>query len=605
MGRCAMRSYDIREIAEMLANKAEEVCRWILPGGKREGHEWCCGDVSGTGGRSLRVNLAGKAGVWKDFADDQKGGDLIDLIQLALNVSKADAVATAKEWLGVKDVNPDFTRVKKKFAKPAPSKNERDADEAMLHFFEARGITRATVQRFGVKMIHHQERGPVIVFPYYRENELIRQKFRPVADKGGMWTSKDSEPCLFGWQIMPDNARAAVIVEGEFDAMAMLEAGYCALSVPMGGGAGEKQDGWIDSEWERLQLFDRIYLALDNDKEGIAAAKHIARRLGQHRCFFVDFGEHKDANDALLARVDFSALFAQAKTIDPEELRQANSYLPEVFSFFESGGETTSGQPLPWSKTSSHVRVRPGEISVWAGINGHGKSQVVGHLTVDSIARGERWCIASMEFKPYRLLARLCRQATATNQPKQVSDGPRIEKLFADRLWIFDVQGTAKAARVLEVFEYALKRYGVKNFVVDSLAKCGFGEDAYNEQKDFVDKLGDFARNNDVHVHLVCHARKGKDESEVPDKFDVKGTGALTDMVDNLFIVWRNKPKEEKLRNSKNDFERANMQKQPDGIVECCKQRNGEWEGKVSLWFDPASLQYLEEFGIGPKRYAA
>lgn len=599
-----MRTYDIAEIASMLANRAEDVCRWLLPKGFREGQEWCCGDLSGAQGRSLKVNLAGKAGVWRDFADSGKGGDLVDLIQAVCGVDKAGAVATAKEWLGIRDSTPKFTAVKKNYARPKPWRGERPADEGLLAYFKSRSLSDRTVAAFGVTMFDDPKRGPVIVFPSYRDNELVRQKFRPVADKRGMWTSKDSEPCLFGWQTIPGNSRSVVLVEGEFDAMAMFEAGFLALSVPMGGGAGEKQDGWIDSEWERLQLFDRIYLALDADEEGVSAAKHIARRLGQHRCFFVDFEGHKDANDALLAGADIKAMVARATTVDPEELRPANSYLPEVFSFFESGGESKSGQVLPWNKTAETVRMRPGEISVWAGTNGHGKSQVVGHVAVASIARGERWCIASMEFKPYRLLARICRQAAGTNQPKYMSDGPKIEKLLADRLWIFDVQGTAKAERVLEVFGYALKRYGVKNFVVDSLAKCGFGEDAYNEQKDFVDKLGDFARNNDVHVHLVCHARKGKDESEVPDKFDVKGTGALTDMVDNIFIVWRNKPKEEKLRNSKNDFERANLQKIPDAIVECCKQRNGEWEGKIKLWFEPASLQYLEAFGIGPKRYA-
>lgn len=599
-----MRTYDISEIASMLASRAEDVCRWLLPNGVREGHEWCCGNLSGATGRSLKVNLAGKAGVWRDFADSGKGGDLVDLIQAVCGVDKAGAVATAKEWLGIRDSTPKFTAVKKNYARPKPWRGERPADEGLLAYFKSRSLSDRTVAAFGVTMFDDPNRGPVIVFPSYRDNELVRQKFRPVADKRGMWTSKDSEPCLFGWQTIPGNSRSVVLVEGEFDAMAMFEAGFLALSVPMGGGAGEKQDGWIDSEWERLQLFDRIYLALDADEEGISAAKHIARRLGQHRCFFVDFEGHKDANDALLAGADIKAMVGKAATVDPDELRPANSYLPEVFNFFESGGESRAGQILPWDKTAETIRVRPGEISVWAGTNGHGKSQVVGHLAVDSIARGERWCIASMEFKPYRLLARLCRQAAGTNQPKAISDGPRIEKLLADRLWIFDVQGTAKAERVLEVFEYALKRYGVKNFVVDSLAKCGFGEDAYNEQKDFVDKLGDFARNNDVHVHLVCHARKGKDESEVPDKFDVKGTGALTDMVDNIFIVWRNKPKEEKLRNTRSDFERANLQKTPDAIVECCKQRNGEWEGKVKLWFEPASLQYLEAFGIGPKRYA-
>ena len=113
-----MRTYDISEIASMLASRAEDVCRWLLPNGVREGHEWCCGDLSGEPGRSLKVNLSGKAGVWRDFADSDKGGDLVDLIQAVCGVSKADAVATAKEWLGIKDFKPNFSAVKKNYSRP-------------------------------------------------------------------------------------------------------------------------------------------------------------------------------------------------------------------------------------------------------------------------------------------------------------------------------------------------------------------------------------------------------------------------------------------------------------------------------------------------------
>ena len=401
---------------------------------------------------------------------------------------------------------------------------------------------------------------------------------------------------------MPENARSLVIVEGELDAMAFYQAGICAVSVPRGGGEGDKQDGWIDAEWDRLQLFDTIYLSMDKDEQGRKAMEHIARRIGQHRCFFVDFGPYKDANEALLAGVDLWSLFDTARTIDPEELHPASSYLDSVFDYLQNGPER-SGNSLPWAKTQTTVGLRNGETTIWAGINGHGKSQIVGHVVVDSLAKGERWCVASMEFKPYKFLARMARQACATNRPES-DDRQALAAFWNDSLWVFDVQGTAKADRILEVFEYAYRRYGVRNFLIDSLAKCGFGEDAYNEQKAFVDRLSDFARNNDIQVHLVCHSRKRNDESDLPDKFDIKGTGAITDMVDNVFIVWRNKPKEQKVQEATSDWGKQQAQSEgPDAILSCCKQRNGEWEGKIKLWFDKASLQYLESSTSSPTRY--
>jgi twinkle protein len=60
--------------------------------------------------------------------------------------------------------------------------------------------------------------------------------------------------------------------------------------------------------------------------------------------------------------------------------------------------------------------------------------------------------------------------------------------------------------------------------------------------------------------------------------------------VDNILTVWRNKGKEAKVRAGKAD-EQTLMQ--GDAIIQCDKHRHGEWEGKIKLWFHPASLQYV------------
>jgi twinkle protein len=596
------KQYDIGEIAGLLAGRAEAVCQWLLPQGKREGREWRAGSIGGDAGQSLGVNLSGKAGVWRDFADSAKGGDLIDLIQAVHGCNKAEAVKEAKEFLGISDDMPAFLPQRKAYSRPEKPRGITNPGEEMLHWFAARGISAEVVKAFKVGQIETKQHGPVIVFPYLRGTELVFIKYRPLHDKKGMWTSKDSEPCLFGWQVANPDSRDLVVVEGELDAMAFFQGGYCAVSVPRGGGEGDKQDGWIDAEWDRLQLYDRIFLALDNDEQGQKAAGHIARRLGAHRCFNVNLGQYKDANEALLAGADMGALFDSAHTIDPSELRPATSYVDEVFAYY-ADADVRHGETLPWRKTENTVRIRNGETTIWAGINGHGKSQVAGHVATHSMAMGGRWCVASMEFKPYKMLARMFRQATASSQPTLADREPLIG-LCSDRLWVFDVQGNARADRILEVFEYAYRRYGVTHFLIDSLAKCGLGEDAYNEQKAFVDRLSDFARNNDVQVHLVCHSRKRQDESDVPDKFDIKGTGAITDMVDNVFIVWRNKPKEKKIQEAVGDWAKQQARADgPDAILSCCKQREGEWEGFIKLWFDPRTLQYLESIDEQPVRY--
>jgi twinkle protein len=154
---------------------------------------------------------------------------------------------------------------------------------------------------------------------------------------------------------------------------------------------------------------------------------------------------------------------------------------------------------------------------------------------------------------------------------------------------LYDQQGTVKAEKMIGVMRYAAEVEGVNHFILDSFMKCGIGEDDFNGQKKFIDNICTVARDSGMHIHVVCHARKTMNEKAVPGKMDVKGTGAITDQVDNVINWWRNKDKENRIR-KKIDVEET----EPDAMLICDKQRNGEWEGTIGLWFDPASLQFVQ-----------
>ena len=103
----------------------------------------------------------------------------------------------------------------------------------------------------------------------------------------------------------------------------------------------------------------------------------------------------------------------------------------------------------------------------------------------------------------------------------------------------------------------------------------------------FIDRLMWVAKTHGGHIHLVHHIRKGENEDIVPNKFDVKGAGEITDMVDNVCIVWKNKKKQRMIENGETVTDDT-----PCGIINVEKQRHGEWEGKIKLWFDQPSGQF-------------
>jgi hypothetical protein len=95
---------DYDAINRAARQRAEDVCRRLLPGGVRRGAEWACGSLSGEAGQSLRVRLVGeRAGAWIDFDAGDRGGDFVSLAAAVVKVSQAEAARGLARMLGVED----------------------------------------------------------------------------------------------------------------------------------------------------------------------------------------------------------------------------------------------------------------------------------------------------------------------------------------------------------------------------------------------------------------------------------------------------------------------------------------------------------------------
>lgn len=267
---------------------------------------------------------------------------------------------------------------------------------------------------------------------------------------------------------------------------------------------------------------------------------------------------------------------------DPR-LRVAERWAMDLQKEFRE--QVVAGDCLPWSKTFHSVRLRPGEVSLWPGINGHGKSLLTSQVALDLVAQDRRVVIASLEMWPVKTLRRMARQAIGNNEPTPSIIGEFIGWL-ARRLWLYDEHGRADPKRIAAVMRYAAVELKVHHFFMDSLMMVVAGEDDYNRQKDFVTECCAVAKDTGMHVHLIHHTKKLADEANVPNKFDAKGSGSITDQVDNVFTIWRNKRKESERQQGTTD------ESKPDALVVCDKQRHGEWEGRIALWFDPSAQSY-------------
>jgi len=591
-----MTQYTAKDLSQKLSDNILTVLRHLLPRGKQKASRYIAGSTKGEPGDSLSVPIAGDLkGRWCDFATGESG-DLLDLWASNRSITLPEAMKEVAGYLGISQtiLKPQRSN---KYVRPKLTETTAAAADKVLNYLRReRKLDAGTLATYGVL-----SDGDVILFPYYRNKELMMIKHlkleRTAEGKKQSWVSKDAEPCLFGWQAASGKSRKLCLTEGEIDAMTLYhyDIGMDVMSVPFGGGAAGKHQ-WIESEFDNLIIYDEIYLCFDDDEEGKTAAKDVSERLGSHRCRIVTL-PYKDANECLqkdVATVFIKECFDNAKHIDPRELRRMGDYIEQVKKNINDPSQEDLGYSLPWTKALNTIRFRPGELTVWTGINGHGKSQLISYLVLNQIAQGANICIASFEMRPDKTAERMARQVSSVEKPSN-EHLDIIRSWWGDKLWVFDLVGTAKTERIIEVFKYARQKYGMDVFVVDSLMKCGIEEDDYVGQKRFLDVLCDFKNEFNCHIHVVTHPRKQESENTQPGKLDVKGTGAITDIADNFLSVWRNRPKEDKINISRERNLRVQPEdlEQPDCHFKCMKQRFGDWEGLILLWFDRESYQYL------------
>ncbi len=286
-----------------------------------------------------------------------------------------------------------------------------------------------------------------------------------------------------------------------------------------------------------------------------------------------------------LPPVDFEAYMAQ-RDRDISQIREAREYAAQLENEFY-GSVESKGLTLPWEKVRDKWRIRHGEMTIWSGYNGHRKSMLTGFVLLNLLQQNELALVMSFEMMPGKTLGRLARQAVGVAKPT-----PEYLTKFldtcADKLWLYDQQGSVTPERVYAVITYCAEVMGVRQFVIDSMMKVIGDEDDYNGQKRFTGELQNIARQltqngHPVHIHLITHAKKTGDESKRPGKQDNRGSGTIVDQTDNFAVVFRLP-------------ELKDGDTGPDHIVYLDKQRNADdgWEGHIALWFDERSLQFHE-----------
>lgn len=466
------------------------------------------------------------------------------------------------------------------FRLPAPTQNQSPTIESSTpssvvghhtrahNYIFSRGLTQQVAEACNVvydKRFVGSHIQDAIGFAY-RGQETPAVKWRAVNEKSFIQTGSATSL----WQIERlKEGDPLIITEGEFDCMAIWQAGLPAVSVPNGapqfltpeGTSSPKEDkkyAYLRAEKVVIiaEKASKIIIATDGDTPGQALGEELARRLGRGRCWRVTWPEScKDANDVLLT-LGPSALrecVEKAKPWPVKGIYDAMHWVTAVDTLYDNG--LIRGKNTGLKELDPLYSIMPGQLCVVTGIPSMGKSALIDQLMVNlAKAEGWRFAVCSFENEPRIHIAKLIQ--LYHGRPFFSGLLPRISRVEkADGLqWVnehftFLYQGDGQQSTmddILERLRIAVLRYGIRGAVIDPANFIERGNRDISETEwvsDILTKLKVFLMAFDCHVWFVAHPyklRRGDDgKYAVPGGYEISGSSHWFNKTDFGMTVHR------------------------------------------------------------------
>lgn len=250
---------------------------------------------------------------------------------------------------------------------------------------------------------------------------------------------------------------------------------------------------------------------------------------------------------------------------------------------------------------------RNGELTVWTGKRGEGKSTIAGQVLLEAVDQGHKVCAYSGELDGHRFKSWIIAQAAGPGNLERLQDpqtggdiflvpddvAKLIDEWWDRKFYLYNlaISSAHNEDSILAEFEYAYRCLNCDVFLTDNTMSVRFKDDRdyYRSQSMFVNRLADFAKTTETHVHLISHPRKLQSGKYIEDSDEISGSGDISNFADNVISV---------RRLSSHDNEDVH-----DAELTILKTRENGIKGKIGLCFDAQSRRFYDIGGSPNKKY--
>lgn len=336
---------DPKVIKSALLNGLPQVLGYLFPQGKTRNNQFFVGDLDGTPGNSLVVELAGdKAGLWLDFSTQERG----DIFEAWAYHERLDCKNQFPELL---EKIADWLGNRSSYTQPAPAKKAFHEDDLG--------------PRTG-KWDYHDINGKLIAV-VYRYDPPGGKVFRLLDVKAGKYRALDPRP-LYSQPLIAKSQKI-ILVEGEKCADALIEKGITATTAMCGANAPIDKTDWSPLKGKDVTLWPdndapgRVYAEKAAEAIAKAGAKSVTvLRVPQDKPDKWDAADAIDDDTNVQEFIDSTASFTQP-VVPPLEA-------------FSLGHLLADKSPIPDDLISPRV-LTPGGMIVLGGAAKVGKSDFI------------------------------------------------------------------------------------------------------------------------------------------------------------------------------------------------------------------------------------
>lgn len=390
-----------------------------------------------------------------------------------------------------------------------------------------------------------------IVFNYFEGGKVVNKKYRD--GRKNFAQSKGGKPMFYNINSIVGD-KSVYIVEGEFDVLAMYEAGITnCISLPSG--ANDNDDYWQNSK-DYLTEVEEYIIAVDNDEKGQQIREKIAHRLGKYRCKFIEW-KNKDANDDWKDGVIQQSL-KNAKKFPVNGTFNAKDFENQIDALYNNGlPDTIAPRKRAFEGFSKVFSTLPGQLTVWTGIPSHGKSNFCEWYVLNLLHEYDfKASFFSPEHHPIEMhFANFAQKAVGKPfygnvegvERMDKKDVARFQEWSKERLYITAGEGSDVVdwKWIIEKFKEQLFTFGINIFVVDAWNKVQMPKGYHG--KEGIDRvlteLTAFCQQNNVELHLIAHPTKMKKNEmgkyDVPNLYDVSGSADFRNQAHNGCTIYR------------------------------------------------------------------